>query len=125
MRQVRQGDVLLREVSQKEYDAALNAAEKKKRRVARDGGRVILAYGEVTGHAHAVKDDEGTEAAELIQLQGGERFLFTNGGISIVHEEHGAIPLPAPDESKGETGIFQVVRQREYEAPEVNRFVAD
>ncbi len=43
---VRQGDVLVLEIDDIPKDA---------RRVPRDDGRVVLAYGEVTGHAHAIR----------------------------------------------------------------------
>lgn len=42
---LRQGDVALTAVSSIPSDA---------KAVVRDGGRVVLAYGEVTGHAHAI-----------------------------------------------------------------------
>lgn len=45
-RMLRQGDVLLVEVTEE------IPAEAKK--VERDHGRVVLAYGEATGHAHAI-----------------------------------------------------------------------
>ena len=44
-RQYRQGDVLL---------IPTDAIPEKAKRVTRDAGRIVLAYGEVTGHAHAI-----------------------------------------------------------------------
>ena len=72
------------------------------RSVARDDGRIVLAYGEQTGHAHAIADAD----AELIELETGERFLVTARGVSLRHEEHEAVELPP--------GSYRVVRQREY-----------
>ena len=72
------------------------------RSVARDEGRIVLAYGEATGHAHAIADAD----AELIELETGERFLVTARGVSLRHEEHEAVELPP--------GSYRVVRQREY-----------
>jgi len=51
----------------------------------RVGGRLILAEGEATGHAHAVQ----TAGAELWQV-GGETFLLVPDGgatVEVVHEE--------------------------------------
>lgn len=85
--------------------------------VQRDRGRVVLQYGEVTGHAHAIheQDVELFEPGEASQL--AERFLRVGGaGAVLVHEEHAPIELPA--------GWYEVRRQREYE-PESIRLVAD
>lgn len=85
--------------------------------VERDRGRVVLQYGEVTGHAHAIVEEDVElfspgEASEL-----AERFLRVGGdGAVLVHEEHAPITL--------EPGWYEVRRQREYE-PEAIRLVAD
>lgn len=97
-RQYRQGDVFL-----ESFDGEVKSLPHKV--VPRDGGRVVLAYGEATGHAHAVEEAE----AELIELESGERFLVTPRGISLRHEEHDTIHLPP--------GTYRVVRQREYVPP--------
>lgn len=60
----RQGDVLIRPV------ASIPDGLKK---VPLDKGRVILAYGEVTGHAHAVIGDVEFLAADLEEME--QRFL--------------------------------------------------
>lgn len=93
--QYRQGDVLLVRVEEE-------VKSRPHRVVERDHGRIVLAYGEATGHAHAIAEAE----AELIELETGERFLVTPRGVSLRHEEHAAIELPA--------GAYRVVRQREY-----------
>lgn len=94
----RQGDVFLEEVT-------LESIPKKGRTIVpKDGDRTILAYGEVTGHAHAVP---GVYNAELIELEDGSRFLISDGGITLVHEEHGAIELPAK--------AYKVTIQQEYQ----------
>lgn len=101
----RQGDILL-----------IPAAElpRKLKKQPRDDGRVVLAYGEVTGHAHAIKD----RGADLYGEDVGERFLqvLTEGGVDLMHEEHATITIPP--------GLYEVRRQREY-TPEADRFVAD
>jgi hypothetical protein len=62
----RQGDVLVER-------AALLPSKLTK--IARENGRVILAHGEVTGHAHAL-DDPGTE---LFQAEDGDQYLRVKG----------------------------------------------
>lgn len=93
--QYRQGDVLLIRVEGEVKTLP-------HRSVARDEGRIVLAYGEATGHAHAIADAD----AELFELETGERFLVTSRGVSLRHEEHDTVELPA--------GAYRVVRQREY-----------
>lgn len=103
----RQGDVLL--------VATDKPVPRDAQRVERDAGRVVLAYGEVTGHAHAIHDLE----ADLYEHDALEiRFLavLAGGGVDLTHEEHATIHLPA--------GTYKVIRQREY-APEGLRNVAD
>lgn len=105
LEQYRQGDVFVERVS-------ADVLDQPHKPVPRDKGRVILAYGEVTGHAHAICEPE----AEMVELETGERFVSTTTGIKLVHEEHATIPLPA--------GTYKVTRQREY-SPEAIRNVAD
>lgn len=103
----RQGDVLLVPVAK--VPAGCEVKERGK-----SGGRIVLALGEATGHAHAVlvKDLD----LELL-VKGDRRFLTVAGGSTeLVHEEHGAVVL--------QPGAYQVVQQREY-APEEIRNVAD
>lgn len=117
--QRRQGDVFLERVA--DIPADVWAVCKI---VPRDDKRVVLAYGEVTGHAHAISD----ERAELYEsLKDGSRWLIirkvetwqTEEGTTAVelrHEEHAPIML--------EPGVYKVVRQREY-TPSTPRWVAD
>ena len=107
MRQlIRQGDVLLIPVD------AVPAGTKP---VAREQGRLILAHGEVTGHAHAIVEKD----AELVTAdQAAELYLLVHGSdpVQLRHEEHETLEIPP--------GGYRVRRQREY-APEENRRVAD
>ena len=81
--------------------------------IPRDGGRVVLAYGEVTGHAHAIAAPQAT----LHEIQGDlDRLLRCQKQVELRHEEHGTIVLPVGD--------YLVKRQREY-TPEEVRYVAD
>jgi hypothetical protein len=110
LNQARQGDVYLRRVTGVERTGT----------PVLDNGRVILAYGEVTGHAHEVHADDDVRvelpASMLFEQPDGRRFLFVDRPCTLKHEEHGAIPL-AP-------GAYEVIRQREY-SPEAIRTVAD
>jgi len=105
MKLYRQGDVLLQAVN--EIPAGLQPVPK-------DAGRTILAYGEVTGHAHQVIGDVEFLAADLQEME--ERFLRVAQEATVVHEEHDTITLPP--------GGYRVVRQREY-APLAPVYVAD
>lgn len=103
--QYRQGDVFIERVEKKPAKVAP---------VARDGGRVILAYGEVTGHAHAI----GTEGATLYALPGADdRWLEVEEAVILRHEEHGPIDL--------EPGVYRVRIQREYYPKKEPRKVRD
>lgn len=102
----RQGDVLL-------IPTKLN--RRKLSPVTRENGRLVLADGEATGHAHMIVD----ESAELVTADGAaELFLLVHGPgpVELVHEEHDTIQVPP--------GEYEVRRQREY-APEEIRLVAD
>jgi hypothetical protein len=99
MKQFRQGDVLVQEISKIPKDAEPQQ------------GRVILAHGEVTGHCHEIAG----KAAKLL-TEGEDLFLELAKPKELTHQEHGPINIPA--------GSYQVVRQREY-SPEAVRNVAD
>ena len=102
----RQGDVLV--VPLKEMPADLKA-------VPLDNGRLILAYGEATGHAHVVEGlAELLTPADADELE--RRFLRVEAESALVHDEHSTITLPP--------GAYEIRRQREY-APEAPRYVAD
>jgi hypothetical protein len=112
--QYRQGDVLVVAVD----SIPVNAVA-----VSRTGGNVVLAYGEVTGHRHAIADRH----AELIagpDEQVEQLFLRITGFAAILeHPEHKSITLPV--------GSYRVIRQREYTpaarryAPAATRYVFD
>lgn len=101
----RQGDVLIERI---------DSLPSNLKPIPRENGRVILAHGEVTGHAHAITDDH----AELYQgNDAGVTFLEIRDAVAALqHDEHSTIELPA--------GNYRVVRQREY-SPEAIRNVAD
>jgi hypothetical protein len=91
--QLAQGDVLL---------VPCLEIPKRAKEVERDKGRVVLAYGEVTGHAHAIADRK----ARLMRFSGVD-YLEVGGKVATLkHEEHGEIEIPQ--------GTYRVVKQREY-----------
>jgi hypothetical protein len=101
--QLRQGDVLLVPT-----DDDLPAEA---RSLPRAGGRVVLAEGEATGHAHAIR---GAGAALL--ADGDDRWLRVTAPVTLDHEEHAAIPVGP--------GLYRVVIQREYVPPEISPSMA-
>ena len=99
----RQGDVLILR------SAAPSDAENK----TPQNERIVLAYGEVTGHAHAIAPGGGVSLLE----RGSRRWLDVPAeGTVVNHEEHDAVPLGS--------GIWEIVIQKEY-SPEALRNVAD
>lgn len=101
--QIRQGDVFI-------APATLPTSGLKPKSL--DGKRLILAYGEVTGHAHAILEVEDVEAYE----KDGITYLRVKAPVSLVHEEHTAQTLTPGD--------YQITIQREY-TPEAIRNVQD
>ena len=93
---IRQGDVLLIEV---------NSIPENAKAARRDKGRLVLAYGEITGHAHVV--DAPPEEATLLTDADNRRFLRLMANATLVHEEHAAVLLPA--------GNYQQIRQQEWD----------
>lgn len=97
--QARQGDVLLVAVRSIPADA-----RKHKRKA--DAGRVILAYGEVTGHAHALD-------ASAVTAYGPSDDAFwlevtKLGDAAVTHEEHSRIVIPS------DVKFVHVRRQKQY-----------
>ena len=73
-----QGDVLLRKAK---------LPKGKYKVVPLDNGRIVVAYGEVTGHTHSLK------SGELREYEDGSRFLVLDGPETITHDEHGAFTI--------------------------------
>jgi hypothetical protein len=102
----RQGDVLI---------IPVNAMPENMKKVARENGRLILAHGEATGHAHAIKDKR---AALFRDPKLAAIFMHVSGDapVALEHDEHDTIQVPP--------GNYRIRRQREY-SPEAIRNVAD
>lgn len=78
---LQQGDVLLKSVKK------IPAGTKKVKRQERGW---VLAEGEVTGHAHVIDED-----IDLILDEAGTMFMSNDAPVTIKHEEHKHITVPA------------------------------
>jgi len=102
----RQGDVLI---------VCVKSIPEHVEPIGRENGRVVLAHGEVTGHAHVIKDNR---VALFRDPKLAAVFMRVSGDTPVLleHDEHDTISIPA--------GNYRVIRQREYH-PEAIRNVAD
>lgn len=98
----RQGDVILRKIKTLPKNREAKPSE---------GGLVILAYGEVTGHHHSLPSSKvkhftipGTQAT-IIEV--------AEALAELSHQEHATINIPQ--------GFYEVIQQREYHPQEVRR----
>ena len=112
----RQGDVAIIPV-----DELSDMKVEKGTQVKRDKGRIVLAYGEVTGHAHAISAPQAElwtmmDADDAMLGNDNDRLLVCLDEVDLNHEEHDTIQLPA--------GSYLIRRQREF-TPESLRTVAD
>lgn len=112
----RQGDVLL-------IPTTKSPSAKAKRIT--DHGRLILAYGEVTGHCHQIVADEAVTVenpdpiapCELFEEPDGSRILVLSRPSALTHDEHDPAALAGGQH-------FEVIRQCEWSLDDV-RQVAD
>src|SRR5262245_59409498 len=100
---MRQGDVMLIPVIS--IPAGAKPGE-------RDKDRIVLAYGEVTGHAHAIAEP----GVQILEYEGTRYIRVPKEGARLSHEEHRQIAVPAGD--------YEVRIQREY-IPRTTRYVKD
>lgn len=108
MRQFRQGDVFIEQIEE-----TGGSGEP----IQPDSGRVVLEYGEVTGHAHAIYEPQHVQFYRPEPVKDRTvRHLRALQPVKLLHEEHAPIELPA--------GLYRITRQREYH-PEEIRYVAD
>ncbi len=107
MKMFRQGDVLLVQVQKIPADATACKVD----------GDIILAYGEVTGHAHRLDARTVKPLAKGgVWEPSAERFIPALEGAVVRQEEHGDIAIPK--------GNYRVVQQVEYTPGQI-RNVAD
>ncbi len=102
----RQGDVLIipvRSIPETGLDA-----------VSREAGRLVLAYGEATGHAHVITSKRVSLFRDMELASIFMRVSYK--AIALKHDEHKTLRIPP--------GNYRVLRQREYSPKEV-RNVAD
>lgn len=99
--QIRQGDLYLVPCDEKPKGKKIRAKH----------GRLILALDEATGHHHSVS----AKTSELYKL-GEKMWLVVNEITTLDHQEHAPIEI--------QSGIYWVIRQREYHPAEV-RYVQD
>lgn len=81
----------------------------------RDDGRVILAYGEQTGHSHAIDSPDCTlvTAEQAGQLRA---WLKVTAPVEVTHQEHDTVTVPVGD--------WEVIGQVEHRPEGLSR-VAD
>ena len=103
MKIYRQGDVLIRKISRIPTEAKLKPQQ----------DRIILAFGESTGHAHAIYD---LDNVEVFVGPEGQLYLQVKDETTLRHEEHAPIAIPR--------GNYERVLQLEY-TPQAIRNVAD
>jgi hypothetical protein len=96
----RQGDVMIVECDRVE---GCNPVD-------REGGRIVLAHGEVTGHAHAIAS---SDAMLFMDAKTLDRYLDVKAPVTLDHEEHSRIELPS--------GFYRVIQQREYRPEGIQR----
>lgn len=82
-----------------------------------DHGRIILAFGERTGHSHAVYGVTAEQPKVRLWSAGAERFLQVLTRSDLQHEEHSPVVL--------EPGIYQLPGQYEFSEEHAPRQVAD
>lgn len=111
---IRQGDVIL--VPVRSLPSGLTP-------IPLDKGRIVLAYGEVTGHAHAIADHTSAKRetnkiiAKLFGASNGQRFLEVTAPVNLTHEEHTPHLIPP--------GLYEVPIQVDMTSDKLPRRVAD
>jgi hypothetical protein len=95
----RQGDIIIKAISSLP-DGTKPASD------------LILAHGEVTGHAHRITEGHAT----LLERE-GQRFLSVTAPTTVMHEEHDTITL--------EAGFYEVMLQREFSSEDWDSPVRD
>jgi hypothetical protein len=99
----RQGDVLLKKVNRK--------PRRKMETVAKIDGKIVLAHGEATGHAHVIVDEGDSilsqDASKRLWLEIFGPATLRHGDLKTLQDgDHAEIALGK--------GVYEVVRQQEY-----------
>lgn len=102
----RQGDVLI---------AAIDSIPADVTPIKRSTRGVVLAEGEITGHAHRIP----SRSASLYRSESDARYMRVTGSapVALNHEEHSTVKIPP--------GNYRVTIHTEYVPGELPRQVAD
>lgn len=84
-----------------------------------EGDRLVLAHGEVTGHAHAFYDLKQAALFAQTDVTTGQKreFLQVREPATLKHEEHRALVILP--------GAYEIKKPKEYVPNELPRAVAD
>ncbi len=100
----RQGDVLI---------VAVDSIPESATEVPRSRRGVVLAEGEVTGHAHRIP----SRSAKLFRTEMDARFMRVTAPVALNHEEHKTVDIPK--------GNYRISIHTEYVPGELPRQVQD
>jgi len=101
----RQGDVLIKEIKQLPNNLIKSKDNLK--------NKIVLAYGEVTGHCHRFENIKDVELLESKDVQETRRFLNIKATSELKHEEHSTLTF--------NPGIYEVIQQKEYSMGQIKR----
>ena len=103
---LRQGDVLI---------VSIDSIPDNSEEIARSGVGIVLAEGEITGHAHRIPERH----ASLYRSESDARYLRVMGPapVALHHEEHSTVTIPPGD--------YRITIHSEYIPGELPRQVAD
>lgn len=101
---IRQGDVALVSVRAIPAEAIEHVVK---------GNKVILAFGEATGHHHRFEFLDKSHNVKLFVAAGGARYLDVSAPADLLHEEHSTARVPA--------GKWLLPMQVEYTPAELRR----
>ncbi len=112
-----QGDVLIESLGPDEKMPTMESMDENRRNwrgpvkqfIASRGDTLQLAEGETVGHTHRITVDTVAEGADAEMLQQGQEIFLRilRGEATVIHEEHGPVPLPP--------GEYKVRKVREYD----------
>lgn len=113
----RQGDVLIIKSDckslRKETKKRLINSKKDKTWEFKKENRSPLAYGEVSGHAHAIYESEDVQLNYSEDIQETVKHLDVKKEVQLKHEEHDTVIIPE--------GKSVVLIQNEYQMGEIRR----
>ena len=117
----RQGDVLLVKVEANEVPEGL--IENKRDKI----GRIVLAYGEHSGHSHAIRDRNvtslrlSTTQEDPSGVSGMVDYIYVGGSGAALHHEYESGTMAEHHPISLDEGYYRVVLQREYSPEGIRR----